>query len=71
MKISGHKLFDRYHIVSTDDVTNAMRRLELNGNGESLVKVPKKSSPVDFPQVDESKRFGRVAQLAEQLTLNQ
>jgi site-specific recombinase XerD len=32
MKISGHKtrsIFDRYHIVSTDDVTSAMRRLEL------------------------------------------
>jgi len=31
MSISGHRtraVFDRYHIVSTDDVTNAMRRLE-------------------------------------------
>jgi len=34
MKISGHKtraVFDRYHIVSADDVSDAMRRLELNG----------------------------------------
>ncbi len=48
MKISGHKtraVFDRYHIVSTDDVTNAMRRLELNGTptSERLVKKPAKS----------------------------
>ena len=44
MKISGHKtraVFDRYHIVSTDDVTNAMRRLELGAaTSERLVKKP-------------------------------
>jgi integrase len=43
MKISADKtraVFDRYHIVRTDDVTNAMRRVELNGIvSESLVKV--------------------------------
>ena len=27
------------HIVCTDDGTNAMRRLEWNGNGESLLKA--------------------------------
>src|SRR5262249_30143014 len=48
MKITGHKtraVFDRYHIVSTDDVTNAMRRLELAGVAvsERLVKKPAKS----------------------------
>ncbi len=44
MKISGHKtraVFDRYHIVSTEDVTKAMRRLELGAAiSERLVKKP-------------------------------
>jgi integrase len=40
MKISGHKtrdVFDRYHIVGTEDVVEAMRRVQKNGekNGES------------------------------------
>jgi integrase len=43
MSISGHKtraVFDRYHIVSTTDVSAAMSKLELaaSGIGESLVK---------------------------------
>jgi hypothetical protein len=36
MMISGHQtrsVFDRYHIVSADDVTNAMRRLEVASLG--------------------------------------
>jgi integrase len=48
MKISGHKtraVFDRYHIVSTDDVTDAMNRLQLKGAAisERLVKKPAQS----------------------------
>jgi len=49
MKISGHKpraVFDRYHIVDTEDVVDAMRRVEtvmlaansLALNGEKIVK---------------------------------
>lgn len=43
MKISGHRtaeVFRRYNIVSTDDVSTAMRALELNGSSERLVKKP-------------------------------
>ena len=38
-QITGHKtraVFDKYHIVSTDDVSNAMRRLELNGSSDTV-----------------------------------
>jgi hypothetical protein len=39
MEISGRKtraVFDRYHIVDTEDVVDAMRRLQ---NGEKMVKI--------------------------------
>jgi integrase len=39
MEISGHKtraVFDRYHIVDTQDVVDAMRRLQ---NGEKIVEI--------------------------------
>ena len=39
MKIRGHKtraVFDRYHIVDTDDVVDAMRRLQ---NSEKIVRI--------------------------------
>jgi integrase len=54
MKISGHKttdVFDRYHIVDTEDVVEAMRRVQtvapsrrsrtnnLASNGENIVKM--------------------------------
>ena len=44
MRITGHKtraVFDRYHIVSIVDLSEAMRKLESAslGNGESLVRV--------------------------------
>src|SRR5260370_9030983 len=39
MEISGHKtraVFDRYHIVDTGDVVDAMRRLQ---NGAQIMKI--------------------------------
>ena len=44
MKITGHKtraVFDRYHIVSTEDVSNAMQKLETAslGNGAKVVQI--------------------------------
>jgi len=44
MRITGHKtraVFDRYHIVSTEDVSNAMRKLESASlaNGAKLVQT--------------------------------
>jgi hypothetical protein len=43
MRITGHKtraVFDRYHIVSTEDVSNAMRKLESASlaNGAKMVQ---------------------------------
>ena len=50
MKISGHRtrsVFDRYHIVDTEEVVDAMRRVQaavpaskgLLPNGEKTVKI--------------------------------
>jgi integrase len=45
MKITGHKtaeVFRRYNIVSTDDVSAAMRSLELKVSSDSSVTVSAK-----------------------------
>ena len=51
MSISGHKtraVFDRYHIVDTEDVVDAMRRVQQNdlaSHGAKLVKTNPPRSP--------------------------
>jgi integrase len=55
MKISGHataEVFRRYNIVSTDDVTEAMRRLELSSDRSVTVtaKSPKRLSASNSKQ---------------------
>jgi integrase len=51
MRISGHKtraVFDRYHIVSAEDVTNAMRRVETASIGAKPIisaRISAKRSP--------------------------
>ncbi len=46
MKISGHKtrdVFDRYHIVDTDDVVGAMRKLQtVTATANNLVPIGEK-----------------------------
>jgi len=47
MSISGHKtraVFDRYHIVDTDDVVKAMRKVQANVASQSLVSRNGESS---------------------------
>ena len=73
VKISGYRTAEysgRYNIFSTDDVTNAMRAVEFNGSRDRSVKAPPKSKK-QLSASRSKQSLGRVAQLAEQLTLNQ
>ena len=53
MSISGHKtraVFDRYHIVDTDDVVKAMRKVQANVASQSLVSQNGESSVRPTPR---------------------
>ena len=76
MKISGHKtrsVFDRYNIVSTEDVQQRCAAWKRR-NAKALPRISAKLVQNGIKPRKRRKLLinaGRVAQLAEQLTLNQ